>query len=101
MSLLDTYENMVKEANQTKETEQAGVEDERVEVLNKYASWADQTLKSEYGEGEYTSEDVEKLATIKLNQDAEEAENREKVAEYFEAGQIMYQGFKAAAESDA
>ena len=38
--------------------------DERMEVLEKYASWADQTLAAEYGENNYTVEDVEKLAAI-------------------------------------
>lgn len=102
-SLMDTFNNMVEEA--TEQTEKVASEenqevDERMEVLAKYASWADETLKEEYGEGEYSSDDVEKLAMAKLEKDAEEEQNREKVAEYFEAGQIMYAGFKSAAEAD-
>lgn len=104
MSLMDTFNQMVEEATETEkvagETQETQEVDERMEVLNKYANWADETLAAEYGEGEYTAEDVEKLAMAKLEEDAKEEQNREKVAEYFEAGQIMYAGFKAAAEAD-
>ena len=36
-----------------------------------------------------------------MEADAEELANREKVAEFYELGQIMYQGFKDAAAADA
>lgn len=104
MSLLETYEQMRKEAQAeaSTETEKVAQEvaNEEMEILQKYAAWAEEALIEHSGEGNYTEEDVEKLATLKLEEDAEEALRREKVAEYYEAGQIMYAGFKAAAEAD-
>ena len=97
MSLLNTYENMVKSAQQTAEQEEiekqaAAVVDERVEVLAKYAEAADGILAEEYGE-DYTEEDVTKLASYMLDQDIQEEENMSKVAEYVEAGQVMARSF--------
>jgi len=105
MSLIETFNNMVKEAqeSESKQVEKRAsqeVADEEMEILTKYASWAEDVLLEDRGEGNYTEEDVEKLAQIKLEEDAEELYNREKVAEAYEMGQIMYQGFKAAAEED-
>jgi hypothetical protein len=102
MSLLDVYSRMAAEVAEVEQEKVASQEvDERMEVLEKYASWADQTLAAEYGENNYTVEDVEKLAEAKLAADAEELNMREKVAEAYELGQIMYAGFKAAANEDA
>ena len=101
MSLLDTFDAMTKEAAASNEVvAQPAQNDERMEVIEKYASWADETLANERGEGNYTAEDVEKLATDQMEADAEEIYKREKVAEAYEMGQIMYQGFKAAADAD-
>lgn len=104
MSLLDTFEAMRAEELEKTATEQAEPNtevDAQKEILSKYAEWADETLKKEYGEGNYDENDVTKLAEAKIEADAAEEENREKVAEYYEAGQIMYAGFKAAAEADS
>ena len=66
MSLLNVYNQMIQEtaAVEQEKIAQAQVNevvDERLEILEKYASWADQALAAEYGEGNYTVEDVEKL----------------------------------------
>lgn len=105
MSLLDTYNQMQKEAQVTGEEVEASngeqeVANEEMEILNKYAEWAEDVLINEAGEGNYSSEDVEKLATLKIEEDAAELEQREKVAEAYEMGQIMYEGFKAAAQAE-
>jgi hypothetical protein len=105
MSLIETYNAMQKEAQEVESEKVASsqeqeVANEEMEILNKYAEWAEEVLLNEAGEGNYTAEDVEKLATVKIEEDAAELEQREKVAEAYEMGQIMYEGFKAAAEAD-
>lgn len=105
MSLLDTFEQMraeEAEIEQTKVAEQQinAETGERIELISKYASWAEEALAEELGEGNYSAEDVEKVATAKMEEDAFEIYQREKVAEAYEMGAIMYQGFKAAAEAD-
>lgn len=101
MSLLETFNEMKKEAQaEAQETEAHAGTQEEMEILNKYAEWAVDVLNEEKGEGNYTEAEVEKLAEAKLEEDAEELMRREKVAELYEAGQIMYQGFKEAAQAD-
>lgn len=100
MSLLDTFEKMASEQIAANQPANDATNDPRMEVITKYASWAEGELANERGEGNYTAEDVEKLATAQMEADAEELYQREKVAEAYEMGQIMYAGFKAAAESD-
>jgi phage regulator Rha-like protein len=106
MSIIDTFnrmkaEEMEKVAAQNAVAPENAELDAQMEILEKYASWAEQTLIENVGEGQYTAEDVEKLATAKIEADAEESLMREKVAEAYELGQIMYEGFKAAAAADA
>jgi len=101
MSLLDTFNEMQKEAqveNTAPETQEEL--NEEMEVLSKYAEWAEDQLIENRGEGNYTEEDVTKLASAQIEQDTFEAIQREKVAEAYEMGHIMYEGFKAAAEAD-
>ncbi len=105
MSLIETFNQMQAETvEQTREKvaeEQEMAEtSERVELISKYASWAEDALTEEYGEGNFSADDVEKVATAKMEEDAYEIYQREKVAEAYEMGQIMYQGFRAAAEAD-
>lgn len=101
MSLLDVYNRMATEAAELeKAAAEVPVNDERMEVIEKYASWAHDALVAEVGEGKFTAEDVEKVALAQMEADAEELANREKVAEFYELGQIMYQGFKDAAAAD-
>lgn len=102
MSLLDRFAAMQEEVQTeqlSKIAEQEQAEQET--FIAKYASWAEDTLNEEVGAGNFTAEDVEKLATAKMEDDAYEIEMREKVAEAYELGQIMYEGFKAAAANDA
>lgn len=102
MSLLDKFNEMQEEvvAEEFNKVAEAEVQ-EQEEFLSKYASWAQDVLAEEVGEGNFTAEDVEKLAHAKIEDDANELHQREKVAEAYEMGQIMYQGFKAAAEADS
>jgi len=101
MSLLDTFNEMQKEAqSQEVAPESQNEVNEEMEILNKYAEWAEDMLIENKGEGNYTEEDVTKLASAKIEEDTYEHMQREKVAEAYEMGQIMYSGFKAAAEAD-
>lgn len=75
MSLLDTFNKMREETIEVErekiaeEIENAETE-ERLEILEKYASWAESALTEEYGEGNFSAEDVEKVATAKMEEDA-------------------------------
>lgn len=102
MSLLDKFNEMQQESAAAEYEKVAKAEiNEHEQVIAKYASWAEETLAAEVGEGNFDATDVEKLATAKMEDDAQELFMREKVAEAYEMGQIMYQGFKAAAEADS
>ena len=83
--LLDLYENMTKEAEVSQE--QVVADQERVEVIEKYASFAEDALV-ENGE-QYTEDDVIKLACAMIDHDLEVEDNMEKVAELDEAGRIL------------
>tara|TARA_Y100001938_G_scaffold151168_1_gene246799 strand:- start:4935 stop:5264 length:330 start_codon:yes stop_codon:yes gene_type:complete len=96
-NLLDTYNKMVEASNaaaeqEAMEKEAAAQQEARVEVLNKYASAADNLLAEEYGE-DYTEDDVVELAQRLINNDIEQEEAQEKVAEYVEAGTVMARAF--------
>ena len=88
MSLLNTYENMQKQAAEQQEM------GERVEVLNKFASLAAEELESAYP-GNWTKEDQYKLAAalieMAVNQEEVEAEQQAKVAELCESAKIFAQ----------
>lgn len=99
MSLIDTYNQMIVESEAAEVEKQAEAElNEQEELVAKYASWAVEQYEAEGVQ--YTEEDVEKLATAKMEEDAYDLYMREKVAEAYEMGQVMYAGFKAAAEAD-
>jgi len=96
-NLLDTYNNMVANANANAEEEYLQKEAEaadnaRVEVLHKYASAADELLATEYGDN-YNEDDVVELAQRLINHDVQEEEAQEKVAEYVDAGTVMARAF--------
>ena len=106
MSLIETFNQMQAEeaSMQSEKFAEAHEQEEtteRVELISKYASWAEGALEEEYGEGNFSAEDVEKVATAKMEEDAYEIYQREKVAEAYEMGAVMYEGFKAAAEADS
>ena len=102
-NLLNTYENMIasareQEAEKEATAQETAVVEERIAVLEKYATTADGLLSDEYGE-DYTEEDVTKLATMMINKDIEDEATAEKVSDYVEAGKIMARSFKAELDS--
>jgi len=89
MSMLDIHENMLQEAEMTKEA--AEEQQELIDLFYKYASYAEDVLSEE--QGEYTEDDVVKLASYLIDQSIDEDDLVTKVAEYDEAGRIMARGF--------
>lgn len=85
-NLMEIYEGMQKQAVLDSETQ------ERVEILTKYASVAEEMLSEKYGE-DYSEEDVTKLAEYLIDNDLEAFEAQEKIAEFVDAGKIMAQSF--------
>ena len=85
-NLMNVYEGMQKKAVLDKEAQ------ERVEILTKYASVAEEMLSDKHGD-DYEASDVTKLAEYLIDSDMESFEAQEKVAEYVEAGQIMARSF--------
>lgn len=86
-TLLETYEGMQKQA----EVDQ--LQQERLDVISKYAEVAEIALKENYGEGGYTNEHIVKVAQMLLDEDIEAEEQMAKVAEFDEAGRIMARSF--------
>jgi hypothetical protein len=86
MGLLDVYEQMTKQAHVNE------LEQERVDVLAKYASVAEDLLQEEYPNN-YSQDDVIKLAEQLIINDVNAEEQQAKVAEYVQAGQIMARSF--------
>ena len=83
--LLETYDQLTKVAEQETEKQL------QVELLQKYAEVAEETLK-EQGQ-KYTKDDVVKVASWMIEQDAIAAEEEEKIADFVDAGKIMAQAF--------
>ena len=83
--LLETYDQLTKVAEQETEKQL------QVELLQKYAEVAEETLK-EQGQ-KYTKDDVVKVASWMIEQDAIAAEEEEKIAEYDDAGRVMARAF--------
>ena len=86
--LLDIYDSM------TKQAEEVAVNDERMDIIEKYASVAEELLNQEYP-GEYTQEDVVKLADALIQHDVQVEESLEKIAELEDAGRVMARAFVA------
>jgi len=95
MGLLERYE-LMKQAEVVEQPEiseeEVKIASERMDVLAKYAEFADEALKAEYG-NDYELEDVEKLAEMLIENDLQVEEEEMKVAEIVEAGQIMAHAF--------
>lgn len=89
MGLLERYE-LMKQAQYSEEHSKLAAEE--MDVLAKYAEFADQALQEEYG-NDYTLEDVEKLAEMLIEHDLDIYEEEVKVAELAEAGQLMARAF--------
>ena len=86
MNLLNVYGNMQKKAALDK------VARERVEILTKYASLAEEMLSEKY-KNDYEEKDVAKLASFLIERDVELHDAQEKIAEYTTAGKIMAKAF--------
>lgn len=102
-NLLETYEAMKANAQAEAQAEEIqkeaeAVVAERADVLQKYASVADELLAKEYGD-DYKENDVVELAQHLINHDIEQEQAQEKVAEYAEAGAIMARAFLSELES--
>ena len=93
-NLLDTYEDMQKQAEVQK------LVDARMETISKYATYAEDKLREEFGE-DFTEDDVEKLASALLDNDISVDESQEKVAEFDEAGRVMARSFLSELESNS
>jgi len=95
MGLLERYE-LMKQAEVVEQPEiseeEVKIASERMDVLAKYAEFADEALKAEYG-NDYELTDVEKLAEMLIENDLQVEEEEMKVAEIVEAGQIMAHAF--------
>lgn len=98
MGLLDTYNSMLKQA------EEQQVDVDRNEVINEYLGLAKTALDRTVGEGKYDTDLLSKTAVALIENDVEDEEQMSKVAEYIEAGQIMgahaWETFKALAEAN-
>lgn len=83
--LYERYQAMQKQA------QDENVKVAQIETLEKFASAAEDLL-IENGQP-YTADDVVKVASFLINSALEEEELNEKVAEYYEAGKVMANGF--------
>ena len=90
MNLIQLHNEMLG-YNYEKTAEQEIV-DERLEILEKYASFADQALSDEFG-NDYDEDDVVKLAEMLIANDIETEEAAEKVAEADQLGRIHARAF--------
>lgn len=80
-----------------KEAEANEAQQERVNILVKYAAYAESLLEEKYGD-DYNAEDVEKLAEALIDNDIAAEAYAEKVAEYGELGREMARNFVAELE---
>jgi len=97
MGLLQTHEQMLKQAEE--QAKMAALVEERVRVIEKYASVA-QNLMNEAFPGNHTEDDVVELANLMIQNDMQVEEQQQKVAELEEAGRIMARGFMAEANKN-
>ena len=86
MNLLNVYNGMQKKAALDK------VARERVEILTKYASLAEEMLSEKHGNN-YNEKDVTKLSEYLIERDVQLHDAQEKIAEYTTAGKIMAKAF--------
>jgi len=86
MSLLEKHEQLLKLA------EKQELQQERINIIVKYAEFAESKLAEAYGE-DYTEDDVTELADKLINYDLAVAAEQEKVAEYDQLGRIVARAF--------
>lgn len=90
MGLYDKYLELAKTAE-----EQAAVtelDEARVNVIREKVAEAEQLIK-EAGIPEYTNNDVVDVATALINNQIEDEESQEKIAQLYDMGRIMMEGF--------
>lgn len=93
MGLLETYELSKQAELETQPSEEeVKLAEERMDLIAKYAEFADNALREEFGD-DYTEEDVEKLAEMLIARDLEISEEQEKVAEIVDAGKVLARSF--------
>jgi hypothetical protein len=90
MGLLQIHAEMLKKAEEEKV--QTKLAEERVAVIEKYASAA-QELMNQYYPKDHTEADVVELAERMIDHDLEAEEQQQKIAELDEAGRIMARAF--------
>lgn len=90
MGILDVYTQMQKEAEE--KNEQTKLAEERVRVIEKYASAAQELMNQQFPNN-HTDEDVAQLAELMINHDLQVEEEQQKIAELDEAGRIMARAF--------
>lgn len=102
-NLLDMYNDMLNDEQAQEEeilekTAEEQLANDRIEILTKYATLADNMLAEEYGD-DYEEADVQELASYLIENDAAIEEQQEKIAEYHQLGTIMAKAFKAELEA--
>jgi hypothetical protein len=90
MGLLQVHEQMLKEAAEREE--QTKLAEERVRVIEKYASAAKE-LMNQFYPNNHTDADVTELAERMITHDLEVEEEQQKVAELEDAGRTMARAF--------
>ena len=92
MSLYETYQEMVKQAEE--EAVVTDTEKARVQVILEKTAEAEEMIKKA-GITEYTNEELADVVTALINKDIEQEESTEKIAQLYDMGRIMAQGFDA------
>ena len=92
MDLLTVHTEMLKQA--AEQAEQSQLVEERVRVIEKYASVA-KSLMNDFFPNNHTEDDVLEMADTLIQHDLQVEEQQQKVAELEEAGRIMARGFIA------
>ena len=90
MSLYETYQEMVKQAEE--EAVVTDTEKARVQVILEKTAEAEEMIKKA-GITEYTNEELADVVTALINKDIEQEESTEKIAQLYDMGRIMAQGF--------
>lgn len=94
VNYLDIYNQTVAGGQEKYASENVDPQEaEKFEMLEKYASLADEMLSNEFG-NEFSQDDVVELAQMLINNDIAYEEGQEKVAEAYQLGVIIGQGFK-------
>jgi hypothetical protein len=85
-NLLEKYEELQKQA------EAERIKQERINVLVKYATLAEEKLSEKFGDN-YNEDDVIKVAEFLIDSDLAAEAEYEKIAEYDQLGRIMARAY--------